>query len=130
MSVVVSTVLHLQVFCAQFLEMMRRRQSGLVWLEKPAHNNIRKDIKTEAMTRRESVNGVLPSRLVCPWWATGVDSGCQEKAGSDLGPVGNLGKEETEQGTEGKGAPVDLHPFMSDKPEEKSVVLKQKPCLE
>ena len=74
------------------------------------------------------MNGALPSRLVCPWWARGVDSGCQEEGGSGLGAFEKLSKEEKEQGTERKEAQVELHPCMSVEPGKKSVVLKPRHC--
>ena len=84
------------------------------------------------MTRRELVNGVLPTRLVCPWWARGVDSSCQEKGGSGLGAFEKQSREEnTEQGAamlkDGsmkKEALVELQPFMNVEPRKKPVVLK------
>ena len=103
------------------------------------------------MTRRESVNGVLPTRLVCPWWARGVDSACQEEGGSGLGTFekskdkkdqeeggSGLGtfeksKDKKELGTERKDGTQrkEVQPFMSVEPNrQKSVVLKPRHCLE
>ena len=34
------------------------------------------------MTRKEAALGVCPARLVCPWWAKGIDSSFREQAKS------------------------------------------------
>ena len=84
------------------------------------------------MTRRESVNGVLPTRLVCPWWARGVDSACQEEGGSGLGTF-EKSKDKKELGTERKDGTQrkEVQPFMSVEPNrQKSVVLKPRHCSE
>ena len=75
------------------------------------------------MTRRELVNGILPTRLVCPWWARGVDSSCQEKGGSGFEKLSQ--EENTGQGAamveDGAGR---KETFMNVEPGKKLVVLK------
>ena len=80
------------------------------------------------MTRRESVNGV---RLVCPWWARGVDSGCKEEGGSGLGTF-EKSKDKKKQGIAMKDGTQwkEAQPFMSVEPRQKSVVLKPRHCKE
>ena len=76
------------------------------------------------------MNGILPTRLVCPWWARGVDSSCQEKGGSGLGAFEKLSQEEnTGQGAamveDGAVRKETLaESFMNVEPRKKLVVLK------
>ena len=75
--------------------------------------------------------GVLPpARLVCPWWARGVDAGCQEEPGNS--GFEKLSKEKKEQGTAAKAGAErkEVQPFMSVEPSQKSVVLKPRHCWE
>ena len=88
------------------------------------------------MTRRELVSGVFPTRLVCPWWARGVDSSCQGEGGSGFEAFVKLSKEKSEQegtaekdGVERSEALVEVQPFMKRvEARKKSVVLKPRDC--
>ena len=42
------------------------------------------------MTRKEAALGVCPARLVCPWWARGIDSSFREQAKSEGGEEGHI----------------------------------------
>ena len=77
------------------------------------------------------MNGILPTRLVCPWWARGVDSSCQDGGGSGLGAFEKLSQEENT----GQGAAIMVEEgavrketlaesFMNVEPRKKLVVLK------
>ena len=82
------------------------------------------------------MDGVLPTRLVCPWWARGVDSSCQEEGGSRFEALGKLSKEKSEQGgtvekdgVERTEALVEVQPFMKQvESRQTSVVLKPRDC--
>ena len=82
------------------------------------------------MTRRESVNGIS-TKLVCPWWARGVDSSsCQGEEKSWFGQPGTspgiLGEDKTDvkDGTERKDALGENCPLLNVEFKGKSVVLE------
>ena len=82
------------------------------------------------MTRRESVNGIS-TKLVCPWWARGVDSSsCQGEEKSWFGELGTspgiLGEDKTDvkDGTERKDALGENCPLLNVEYKGKSVVLE------
>ena len=82
------------------------------------------------------MDGVLPTRLVCPWWARGVDSSCPEEGESRFEAFEKLSKEKSEQGgtvetdgVERRETLVEVQPFMKQvEARKKSVVLKPRDC--
>ena len=88
------------------------------------------EYKIRRMTRRESVNGIS-TKLVCPWWARGVDSSsCQGEEKSWFGQPGTspgiLGEDKTDvkDGTERKDALGENCPLLNVEFKGKSVVLE------
>ena len=82
------------------------------------------------MTRRESVNGIS-RKLVCPWWARGVDSSsCQGEEKSWFGQPGTSpgilgeGKTDVKDGTGRKEALGDNCTLLNVEFKGKSVVLE------
>ena len=82
------------------------------------------------MTRKESVNGIS-TKLVCPWWARGVDSSsCQGEEKSWFGQPGTspgiLGEDKTDvkDGTERKDALGENCTLLNVDYKGKSVVLE------